>query len=97
MDKKSSTDKERNNRKTLEGVVVSDKMNKTRTITILRRFSHPLYGKVMTRNTKVFAHDENNETKAGDRVQIMSTRPLSRLKRWRITKTIEKARIGVED
>jgi small subunit ribosomal protein S17 len=83
----------RNKRKTLEGWVVSDKMDKTRAIRIERRFRHALYEKVLTRDTKVYAHDEKNESRTGDFVEIMSTRPLSKLKRWRVVKVLEKAKV----
>jgi small subunit ribosomal protein S17 len=77
---------------------MSDKMDKTRVVRIPRRFSHPFYGKVLTRSTKVYAHDEKNEAHTGDRVSLMETRPLSKLKRWRVVHVLEKARVaqGVE-
>lgn len=84
------SNEERANRKTLEGRVVSDKMDKTRVIEIRWSKRHPEYEKVMKRQTKVYAHDEKNETHAGDRVRVMQTRPMSRLKRWRITDVLEK-------
>ncbi len=90
----TDTQESRTRRKTLEGRVLSDKMDKTRVVRILRRFRHPFYGKVMTRHTKVYAHDEKNEAHAGDRVSLMETRPLSKLKRWRVVKILEKARVG---
>ncbi len=74
----------------LVGVVTSDKMNKTRIVLVERRLSHLKYGKYMTRRTKYKAHDEKNEFKTGDRVQIVETRPLSREKRWRVEKLIER-------
>jgi small subunit ribosomal protein S17 len=85
---------ERQNRKTLEGWVLSDKMDKTRTVRIIRRFRHSLYGKVLTRYTKVHAHDEKNESRAGDRVSLMETRPISKLKRWRVVQILEKAKVA---
>ena len=81
---------ERSQRKLLEGWVVSDKMDKTRVVRILRRFRHSLYEKVLTRHTKVYAHDEKNETRVGDKVALMETRPLSKLKRWRVVQVLEK-------
>lgn len=84
---------ERSDRKTLEGWVLTDKMDKTRVIRIIRRFRHTMYDKVLTRYTKVYAHDETNESHAGDKVSLMETRPLSKLKRWRIVKVLEKARV----
>lgn len=85
---------ERSKRKTLVGWVLSDKMDKTRVVRIERRLRHSLYEKVLTRNTKVHAHDEKNETHIGDRVALEETRPLSKLKRWRVVKVLEKASVG---
>ena len=79
-------------RKTRVGVVVSDKMDKTITIAVKYRVRHPLYGKIMTRTTKIQAHDENNECGIGDTVRVMETRPLSHDKRWRLVEIIEKAK-----
>ena len=79
-------------RKTRVGVVVSDKMDKTITIAVKYRVSHPLYGKIMNRTTKIKAHDENNECGIGDTVRVMETRPLSHDKRWRLVEIIEKAK-----
>jgi len=83
---------ERNLRKTRVGLVVSDKMDKTVTVAISDLVKHPLYGKVLKRTVKVHAHDENNECGIGDKVEIMETRPLSKTKRWRLVKIIEKAK-----
>jgi small subunit ribosomal protein S17 len=80
----------RNKRALLRGVVVSDKMNKTRVVRVERTFKHPLYEKVIKRYKKYYAHDELNQSKVGDVVEIMSTRPLSKLKRWRIYRVISK-------
>ena len=82
---------ERNNRKVRTGVVVSDKMDKTRVVAVERLMRHPLYGKIIKRTKKFKAHDENNECRVGDVVTIMETRPLSRHKRWRLVKIIRKA------
>jgi len=79
-------------RKVREGLVVSDKMNKTITVMVEDRVKHPLYGKVMTKSVRLKAHDENNEAGMGDRVRIMETRPLSATKRWRLVEIIEKAK-----
>ena len=79
-------------RKTRVGVVVSDKMDKTITIAVKYRVRHPLYGKIMNRTTKIKAHDENNECGIGDTVEVMETRPLSKDKRWRLVRIIEKAK-----
>jgi small subunit ribosomal protein S17 len=83
---------DRNNRKTRIGKVVSDKMDKTIVVGIETLVRHPLYGKSIKRTTKLKAHDENNECRIGDKVKIMETRPLSRDKRWRLVKIIEKAK-----
>jgi small subunit ribosomal protein S17 len=77
---------------TLTGRVVSDKMNKTVTVLVERRVTHPLYGKVLTRTRKYHAHDENNEYKAGDLVEIEACRKLAKTKAYRVTRLIEKAR-----
>ena len=79
-------------RKTRVGVVVSDKMDKTITIAVKYRVRHPLYGKIMNRTTKIKAHDEKNECGIGDTVRIMETRPLSKMKRWRLVEIVEKAK-----
>ena len=79
-------------RKTREGYVVSDKMNKTVTVEVEDRVQHPRYGKTIRRTTKVKAHDEANSAGVGDRVLLMETRPLSATKRWRVVQIIEKAK-----
>lgn len=83
---------ERNVRKVRDGVVVSDKMEKTIVVAIETMVLHPVYKKRVKKTTKFKAHDEANEAKAGDRVRIMETRPLSRDKRWRLVEVLEKAR-----
>ena len=83
---------ERNLRKTRTGVVVSDKMDKTIVVAVKDNVKHPLYKKIMKRTVKYKAHDENNECGIGDRVMIMETRPLSKDKRWRLVKIVEKAK-----
>lgn len=83
---------ERNLRKTQVGVVTSDKMDKTVVVTVKDRVKHPLYKKIVNRTVKIKAHDENNECHVGDRVMIMETRPISKDKRWRVAKIIEKAK-----
>ena len=83
---------QRGYRKTREGLVVSDKMDKTIVVAIETRVRHPLYGKIMNRTTKIKAHDENNECGIGDTVRVMETRPLSHDKRWRLVEIIEKAK-----
>ena len=83
---------ERNLRKNRVGIVTSDKMDKTITVSVVDHVKHPLYGKIMKRTYKLKAHDENNEAKAGDKVQVMETRPISKDKRWRLVEIIEKAK-----
>ena len=79
-------------RKTRQGVVVSDKMDKTIVVAITTRVRHPLYGKIVTRTTKLKAPDEENACGIGDTVRVMETRPLSRDKRWRLAEIVEKAK-----
>ena len=83
---------ERNLRKTRAGKVVSDKMDKTIVVAIADNVKHPLYKKIIKRTVKLKAHDENNECRIGDRVEVMETRPLSKDKRWRVTNIIERAK-----
>ena len=83
---------ERNLRKTRVGTVVSDKMDKTIVVAVKDNVKHPLYKKIMKSTYKLKAHDEQNECKIGDKVQVMETRPLSKDKRWRLVKVIEKAK-----
>ena len=83
---------ERGRRKVRTGTVVSDKMDKTVVVVVERRYAHPLYGKQVTRSKKYHAHDENNEYHVGDTVRITETRPLSKLKRWRVSGLVEKAK-----
>jgi small subunit ribosomal protein S17 len=83
---------ERSTRKTREGLVVSDKMDKTVVVSVEDRVKHALYGKVLRRTSKLKAHDEQNQCGIGDRVLIMETRPLSATKRWRIVQILEKAK-----
>ncbi len=82
----------RNSRKTRVGKVVSDKMAKTVVVAIERRVPHPVYGKMVTRTTKLKAHCEQNDAKAGDTVRIVETRPLSKDKRWRVVEIVDRAR-----
>jgi small subunit ribosomal protein S17 len=82
----------RGRRKVREGLVVSDKMNKTIVVALEDRKKHPLYGKVLRSTTKVKAHDEENVAGIGDRVLLMETRPLSATKRWRLVEIVEKAK-----
>ncbi len=78
-------------RKVLEGVVVSDRMQKTVTVAVERLTRHPLYKKTVRRTKKYHAHDENNECRVGDRVLIVESRPLSRTKRWRVARILQRA------
>ena len=83
---------QRNARKVREGLVVSDKMDKTVVVEVEDRVKHALYGKVMRRTSRLKAHDEANDCGVGDRVQIMETRPLSATKRWRVVTILERAK-----
>jgi small subunit ribosomal protein S17 len=84
------TSRPKSRRRKLVGVVTSDKMNKTRVVTVERRLSHAKYGKYMTMRAKYKAHDEKNEYRIGDRVVIVESRPLSREKRWRVERLVER-------
>ena len=79
-------------RKVREGLVVSDKMNKTVVVAVEDRFKHPMYGKAVRRTSKLKAHDEQNSAGVGDRVLLMETRPMSATKRWRVVEVLEKAK-----
>ncbi|MEI8222339.1 MAG: 30S ribosomal protein S17 [Actinomycetes bacterium] len=92
MTDNTSVNNERGSRKTREGIVTSDKMDKTVVILIQDRVKHGLYGKVLSRSRKLKAHDESNAAGIGDRVLIMETRPLSATKRWRVVEILEKAK-----
>lgn len=83
---------ERALRKTRVGKVVSDKMDKTIVVAIEDHVKHPAYGKIISRTTKIYAHDEENSCGIGDTVELMETRPLSKTKRWRLVRVIEKAK-----
>ncbi len=87
-----ATNEDRGSRKTREGIVVSDKMDKTITVEVSNRVAHGIYSKVMSRSQKLKAHDETNSAGTGDRVLIMETRPISASKRWRLVQIIEKAK-----
>lgn len=80
-----------NTKRTLQGVVTSNKCDKSATITIERRIKHPLYGKIVKRSTKLNVHDENNECNEGDTILIEECRPLSKTKSWKLVKVVEKA------
>ena len=87
-----ATPKQRGRRKVFQGVVVSDKMDKTIVVLVEDRVKHPLYGKVMTKSSRIKVHDEDNTAGVGDRVRVMETRPLSAQKRWRLVEIIERAK-----
>jgi small subunit ribosomal protein S17 len=87
-----ATTSPRNRRKTRQGIVTSDKMTKTVTVTLTRRFAHPAYGKQVTRTTKVKARDDRFDAKPGDLVRIMETRPLAKTVRWRVVEILERAK-----
>jgi small subunit ribosomal protein S17 len=89
---KTTESVDRGARKTREGLVVSDKMDKTVVVAVEDRVKHPLYGKVLRRTNNLKAHDETNAVGIGDRVLIMETRPLSATKRWRVVEVLEKAK-----
>ena len=88
----NGADEKRNNRKTREGLVVSNKMDKTAVVAVVERVRHPKYGKFMMRTKKLYAHDETNDANIGDRVRVMETRPLSKNKRWRLVEILERAK-----
>jgi small subunit ribosomal protein S17 len=79
-------------RKVREGVVVSDRMDKTAVVAVVERVRHPKYAKFVLRTKKLYAHDEANDAKLGDKVRVMETKPSSKLKRWRVVEVLERAR-----
>jgi len=81
-----------NRRKVREGVVVSDAMAQTVVVAVIERVRHPRYGKTVQRTKKLYVHDQENAAKVGDRVRVVETRPLSKLKRWRLAEVLERAR-----
>jgi small subunit ribosomal protein S17 len=81
-----------NARKVREGIVVSNKMTQTIVVAINERVAHPKYGKTVQRTKKLYVHDETNDANIGDRVRVIETRPLSKLKRWRLTEIVERAK-----
>ncbi|MFM8390312.1 MAG: 30S ribosomal protein S17 [Actinomycetota bacterium] len=83
---------ERNARKVREGVVVSNKMDKTAVIAVVERVRHPKYAKFVLRTKKLYAHDEANDVQVGARVRVMETRPMSKNKRWRVVEVVERAK-----
>jgi small subunit ribosomal protein S17 len=92
MTDETNEQKRENPRKIREGIVVSDKMQSTLVVAVMERVSHPRYAKTVQRTKKLYVHDEKNEAKIGDRVRVQETRPLSKLKRWRLTEIVERAR-----
>jgi len=83
---------DRGQRKVIQGVVSSDKMDKSRVVVVERRVKHPLYKKYVKKTSKFMAHDEQNDSHIGDTVRIMETRPLSKNKRWRLVEIVERAK-----
>ncbi len=92
MAETETTEKRENPRKVREGLVVSSKMDKTVVVAVIDRVRHRRYGKTLQRTKKLYAHDESNEVREGDRVRLQETRPLSRQKRWRVVEVLERAR-----
>ena len=93
MAEETTTTEERDNaRKVREGLVTSDGMDKTAVVTVTTRKPHPRYKKTMARTTRLYVHDEENTLNVGDRVRVAETRPLSKLKRWRIVEILERAK-----
>lgn len=92
MESTTTNTVDRNLRKTRIGVVSSNKMDKTITVKVERKIKHPLYGKFLKKTTSFHAHDEKNECSIGDTVKIMETRPMSKLKRWRLVEVVEKVK-----
>ncbi|MCU1370390.1 MAG: rpsQ [Ilumatobacteraceae bacterium] len=88
----TTTTEERNNRKVREGLVTSNGMDKTAVVTVTTRKPHPKYRKTVAKSTKLYVHDEENTLNVGDQVRIAETRPLSKLKRWRIVEILERAK-----
>ncbi len=81
-----------NRRKTRDGMVVSSAMDKTAVVAVVERVRHPRYAKTVQRTTRLYAHDDRNDVRVGDRVRVQETRPLSKLKRWRVVEVLERAR-----
>jgi small subunit ribosomal protein S17 len=92
MESTTTSGQARGFRKVREGLVVSDKMDKTVVVAVEDRFKHPMYGKIVRRTSKLKAHDEQSVAGVGDRVLVMETRPLSATKRWRVVEILEKAK-----
>ena len=92
MSESAATTPERSARKVREGIVTSDKMDRTAVVTVTERVRHIRYNKTVQRSKKLYVHDETNDLNVGDRVRVMETRPLSKLKRWRLVEVVEHAR-----
>ncbi|MEY4229534.1 MAG: ribosomal protein [Actinomycetota bacterium] len=88
----TETAEQRSARKVREGLVVSNKMDKTLVVAVVERVRHPKYGKFMMRTKKLYVHDETNDANIGDKVRVMETRPLSKSKRWRLVEVMERAK-----
>ena len=87
----NASDTKRNERRLVRGQVTSDKMQKTVVVEVRRKVRHPLYEKYISRRTKLHAHDENNDARIGDVVEVMQTRPMSATKRWRLVRVVQRA------
>jgi small subunit ribosomal protein S17 len=83
---------ERTNRKVRDGIVVSSKMDRSIVVAVVERVRHPKYNKFVMRTKKLYAHDEANDAREGDKVRVMETRPLSKTKRWRLVEVVERAK-----
>jgi small subunit ribosomal protein S17 len=92
MAEATETETRGNARKVREGIVDSTSMDKTIVVKVVDRVSHRLYGKTLQRTKRLYVHDEENDAKVGDRVRVQETRPLSKLKRWRLLEVLERAR-----
>jgi small subunit ribosomal protein S17 len=92
MAENTETDSERNVRKVRDGVVISSKMDRTLVVAVVERVRHPKYNKFVMRTKKLYAHDEANDAREGDKVRVMETRPLSKTKRWRLVEVVERAK-----
>ena len=92
MPENETTTSRENRRKVREGIVVSTSMDKTTVVAVTERVRHPRYAKTVQRTRKLYAHDEENQSNPGDRVRVAETRPLSKLKRWRLVEVLERAR-----
>ena len=88
----TGADTPRPNRKVREGTVVSNAMNKTAVVAVIERVRHPRYAKTVQRTKRLYVHDETNDARIGDRVRVQETRPLSKLKRWRVVEVLERAK-----